>query len=202
MASTHLSEKSFFLTSETWGAEGRFGIAPLSNNRVYWFACVNAKENDVRMRNMKIKGIHRHFKDFHFPVSELIANTSDESLIWNDIIDIRPIKKFAFGNVVLLGDAAHATTPNMGQGACMAIEDAAILANCIENYATTEEAFTSFEAKRIKRTTKIVNNSWTIGKVAQLENRMMIQLRNLFMRATPVSVMERQVKFITQVSFN
>jgi 2-polyprenyl-6-methoxyphenol hydroxylase-like FAD-dependent oxidoreductase len=101
-----------------------------------------------------------------------------------------------------MGDAAHATTPNMGQGACMAIEDAAVLANCLSTYRSTTEAFKQFELKRISRTTTIVNNSWNIGKVAQLENKALIFLRNTAIKFTPPSVTEKQIRFLTEISFN
>jgi 2-polyprenyl-6-methoxyphenol hydroxylase-like FAD-dependent oxidoreductase len=188
-------------TSESWGPGCRFGIVPLSENRLYWFACINAKEKDPLMQRMNIQDLQRYFGNFHLPIPDILEKTSNDKLIWSDIIDIKPLKKFAFGKVVLMGDAAHATTPNMGQGACMAIEDAATLANCIENYIRSEEAFIQFERKRIARTTSIVNNSWRIGKVAQLENPLLIGLRNMALRVTPASVTERQIKFITDVSF-
>jgi 2-polyprenyl-6-methoxyphenol hydroxylase-like FAD-dependent oxidoreductase len=145
--------------------------------------------------------LKRYFNDFHFPIAAVLEKTPNHRLIWSDIIDIKPLKRFAFGKVVLMGDAAHATTPNMGQGACMAIEDGAILANCIENYGSAEEAFVQFERKRIKRTTSIVNNSLRIGKFAQLKNPLLMQLRNAALRITPPGVTERQIKFLTDVSF-
>jgi 2-polyprenyl-6-methoxyphenol hydroxylase-like FAD-dependent oxidoreductase len=189
-------------TSETWGRGCRFGIVPLSDNRLYWFACINAKERDPEMSSFRIHDLQHYFKNFHFPVGEILRKTPDHRLIWSDIVDLKPLKKFAFGNIVLMGDAAHATTPNMGQGACMAIEDAAILANCIEDHATIEEAFIRFEQKRIVRTTTIVKNSRNIGRIAQLENSMLITLRNALIKATPQSVTEKQLKFISEVSFN
>jgi 2-polyprenyl-6-methoxyphenol hydroxylase-like FAD-dependent oxidoreductase len=188
--------------SESWGAGCRFGIVPINNNRLYWFACVNAKAQDPSMQAMRISDLQKYFEDFHFPVIDILKNTPDHKLIWSNIVDIKPLKKFAFNNVVLLGDAAHATTPNMGQGACMAIEDAATLANCLEQYSTAEEAFVNFERKRISRTTWVVNNSRTIGKLAQLENSLLIGVRNTLMKNTPASVTEKQLKFITEVSFN
>lgn len=188
-------------TSETWGPGLRFGIAPLINNRIYWFACINAKANDQNKKTLGVTGLLNYFKDFHDPVRRIIRATDDSQLIWSDIIDLKPLKRFAFGNVLLMGDAAHATTPNMGQGACMAIEDAAILANSISTANTTEEAFISFEKKRIARTTTIVNNSWRIGQMAQLENRAAISLRNFILRLTPESVAEKQIKFLTEISY-
>jgi 2-polyprenyl-6-methoxyphenol hydroxylase-like FAD-dependent oxidoreductase len=191
----------FNTTTETWGREGRFGIAPLSNNRVYWFACINAERNDQLKKAFGIKELLTYFGEFHDPIPQLLKLTRYDQLIWGDILDIQPLTKFAFGKIVLIGDAAHATTPNMGQGACMAIEDAAILANILAVEPNPEKAFVIFEQKRIKRTTRIVNNSWTFGKMAQQQNLFLTGLRNAAMRLVPASVAEKQIQFVTEVSF-
>lgn len=188
-------------TSETWGPGCRFGIVPVSKNRLYWFACINAKENDPVKRAYGITELLTHFDKFHSPIPEILRHTKNDQLIWNDIIDVKPLKQFAFGRIVLLGDAAHATTPNMGQGACMAIEDAAILANTLANSPSVEEAFSTFERKRIKRTTTIVKNSWQLGRVAQWRNPLLITFRNILLRLTPPSVAEKQIKFLQDVNF-
>jgi 2-polyprenyl-6-methoxyphenol hydroxylase-like FAD-dependent oxidoreductase len=185
-------------TSETWGQGARMGIVPLTKDRVYWFACVNAAANDPMMRSLGPVDLLAFFGDFHAPIPDIIKQTN--KIIWNDIIDIEPIKRFAFGRVVLMGDAAHATTPNMGQGACMAIEDAVVIANLVESCPDTEEAFRMFEEKRIRRTTKIVNDSWQLGKMAQWENPLMTSLRNMAISLVPKSVTDNQFKFIYDVS--
>lgn len=187
-------------TTETWGPGRRFGIVPLSNNRVYWFATLNAKANDNKSKKFTTKDLSQVFKNFHFPIPEILDRTKNEQLIWSDIIDLKPISRFAFRRVLLLGDAAHATTPNMGQGACMAIEDAATLANGLIKYPT-EEAFQKFETHRIKRTTHIVNQSWSFGKIAQLENPLLISLRNGLFRKIPQSTIDKQLKALYEVSF-
>jgi 2-polyprenyl-6-methoxyphenol hydroxylase-like FAD-dependent oxidoreductase len=191
----------FNYASESWGVGCRFGIVPLTGNRIYWYACINANQNDPVMRSFRIPELLTYFSSFHSPVSEILKLTRNEDLLWGDIMDLKPIARFAFDKIVLMGDAAHATTPNMGQGACLAIEDSAVLANCIEDYETVEEAFKQFEQKRIKRTTKIVNGSWALGKAAQLENPLLISLRNVAVRLTPSSIAQRQVKFIHDISF-
>ena len=195
------SSVDMHITSETWGRGSRFGIAPLNNGRLYWFACINAKENDPAMRSYRVKDLLNHFRTFHSPVPEILQHTRDEQLIWNDIIDIKPITKFAFGRIVLMGDAAHATTPNMGQGACLAIEDAVILANTIAHTHSVERAFIAFEQKRIQRTTTVVNDSWKLGRIAQWESPLLIKMRNMLLRMTPQSVAEKQIKFIIDVKF-
>jgi 2-polyprenyl-6-methoxyphenol hydroxylase-like FAD-dependent oxidoreductase len=192
----------FETTSETWGSEGRFGIAPLNNNRVYWFACVNAPQNDPVMKEFSTDNLASWFKNFHTPIPSLLKLTRNDQLIWGDIIDLKPLKQFAFDKVILIGDAAHATTPNMGQGACMAIEDAVVLSNMIESNENVEIAFKAFEAKRIARTTRIVENSWSLGKLAQLRNPILIGLRNAAVKMTPSKVTEKQMKFITDISFS
>lgn len=188
-------------TSETWGSGRRFGIVPLRDNRIYWFATLNAKAKDEKLKAYTSINLLKHFNSFHSPIPEIIQSTRPDELIWSDIYDLAPIKKFAFGNILLLGDAAHATTPNMGQGACMAIEDAVVAANCMEDYISFEEAFVQFEKRRINRTTKIVKDSWRLGKIAQLENSFLMKLRDAAIRRTPVSVAERQLKFLQEISF-
>lgn len=187
-------------TSETWGRGRRFGVVPLSNDRVYWFATLNAKANDPAMRRFTTKDLLRCFRNFHFPIPQILERTKDEQLIWSDIIDVKPIKQFAFGRVLLMGDAAHATTPNMGQGACMAIEDAATLANGLTRY-TPQEAFKKFEEHRIARTTRIVDQSWTFGRIAQLENPLLISIRNGAFRMMPQRVIDKELKGLYEVSF-
>ena len=188
-------------TSETWGAGARFGIVPVNKKRLYWFACLNTKENDPVMRQYTVQDLLRHFGNFHKPIPDILSHTANEQLIWSDIHDVQPVDRFAFGNVLLLGDAAHATTPNMGQGACMAIEDAATLANLMARSHNVESSFQDFEHKRIARTTRIVNDSWRLGRVAQWKNPLLIQMRNALLRITPPSVAAKQVKFLQNVKF-
>ncbi|MEP7049201.1 MAG: FAD-dependent monooxygenase [Pseudomonadota bacterium] len=87
----------------------------------------------------------------------------------------------------LLGDAAHPTTPNLGQGGCMAIEDAVVLAHCLTKFTQQGEALRAYEKRRVERTAKIVNASWRFGRVAQLEGRLATWFRDLALRATPAS---------------
>lgn len=187
--------------SETWGRDGRVGIVPLAGEKIYWFACVNARQNDPVMRDVKVADLQRMFQKFHPAVRTILENTRDEDLIWNDIIDLRPIEKFAFGNIVLIGDAAHATTPNMGQGACQAIEDAVILADELGKNTEPSAAFAAFEKRRLKRTHFIVNNSWRLGKIAQLSRPWLVALRNALFRLVPESVNERQLKTLLETDF-
>ena len=187
--------------TETWGTEGRFGIVPLTGNRIYWFACLNAAENDTRLSHYTVEDLKRHFGHYHAPVAEILSKTKDSDLIWNDIIDLKPIDRFAFGNILLIGDAAHATTPNLGQGACQAIEDAVVLADELKKNSIPEAAFRTFEQRRLKRTRYIVNNSAALGKIAQLSNPVLAAARNTLFRLLPASINERQMRTLYKVDF-
>ncbi|MBN8787359.1 MAG: FAD-dependent monooxygenase [Terrimonas sp.] len=127
-------------------------------------------------------------------VQSILNQTLEDALIWNDIIDLKPIPKYAFGNILLLGDAAHATTPNMGQGACQAIEDAAVLYDELLKGGELNDIFLRFEKRRLKRTHFITNQSACIGKMAQTTNPLMIKVRNAIFRAMPESIKEKQFK--------
>lgn len=130
-----------------------------------------------------------------------MADTPDESLLWNDIIDLKPLKHFAIGRTLFLGDAAHATTPNMGQGACQAIEDAVVLANALAKNDSVEKAYHEFENRRLSRTKAITDTSRRIGQVAQWSNPLLTRVRNGLFRMIPASVNERQLEMLYSVDF-
>lgn len=171
--------------SETWGAKGRFGMTPLVGNRIYWYACVNSVANNHLYKRFTVEDLVRQFGRYHYPIPSILESTKDEDLIWNDIVDIRPLRHLALRNIVLIGDAGHATTPNLGQGACQALEDVVVLLHEIRKGIPIQAAFISFERRRLNRTKYIIDTSWQIGKVAQWTNPFLIHVRNNFLRAMP-----------------
>lgn len=187
------------LAAETWGRAGRFGYVPLGNNEIYWFACVNARRNSNTMKGYTIHDIATRFSGYAHPISAIIRDTPEENLLWNDIIDIKPLPRLAFGRLVLIGDAGHATTPNLGQGACQAMEDALEVSTQLASTDSVKQAFANFEQNRLKRVHYIVNESHKIGKIAQLENPFLIALRNMAFRLTPQRMQEQQVKRVLNI---
>ena len=118
------------------------------------------------------------FREWHAPIPEVIKATESSAILRNDIVDRKPVKRWGQDRVTLLGDAAHPTTPNLGQGACQAMEDAVVLASCLRTASDVPAALRSYEAMRMARTANITNQSWRIGKICQWENPLACWLRN------------------------
>ncbi len=194
-------ELNTMISAETWAPQGRVGMALLPGNRIYWYVCINAPEQDERMRQMTPTQLAEHFRGVHEPVQQVLAATKPDELIWGDINDLKPLKKHVYNCIVLLGDAAHATTPNMGQGACQAIEDAVVLGQCLEQEQSITKALTNYEKRRIDRTTKVIRLSRLLGWVGQWENPLLIKVRNTVFRATPEFVTQRQMEDLYKVDF-
>lgn len=188
-------------STETWGAKGRFGMTPLVGNRVYWYACINSPQQNPTLKNWGIAELADNFKDYHAPIPTILSETKDADLIWNDIIDIAPLQKLAFGPILLLGDAGHATTPNLGQGACQAIEDVAVLLDELKIATSIPQAFSRFENRRLERVNYISNTSWQIGKIAQWNNPFLIGIRNFCMKIMPNSLKQQQLNKLLSVDF-
>ena len=89
----------------------------------------------------------------------------------NDILDRRPVRHWGSGRVTLLGDAAHPPTPNLGQGACQALEDALVLADCLADQREAVAALRAVEARRMKRSAAIIKQSYLFGKIGQWSTR-------------------------------
>ncbi len=189
------------ISAETWAPEGRVGIAPLQGDKIYWYACINAPQRDEKMRRMTPEKLARHFENVHSPVEMVLASTAPEQLIWNDIADLKPLKHFVYGRVVLLGDAAHATTPNMGQGACQAIEDAVVLAQCLQQEPVLAKALKKYEKRRMPRTAKVIALSRRLGEVAHWRHPLLGRIRNTLFRAMPKFITQRQMEDLYKVDF-
>lgn len=181
---------------ESWGRGARFGLIPLSHQRVYWFATKNLPPGETDAPAGRKRELLELFADWHEPIREAIEMTDEQAILRNDIVDREPLKSWTQGRVMLLGDAAHAMTPNLGQGACQAIEDAVVLARCVGENAQVSEALKTYEAQRLKRANKISSRSWRVGQVAQLENALACQLRNAIVKWTPAALQAKQLDWI------
>jgi 2-polyprenyl-6-methoxyphenol hydroxylase-like FAD-dependent oxidoreductase len=185
---------------EIWGRGDRFGVVGLTNDRIYWFAVANAPPNQIvtdENRDDSKHALEERFAHYAFEVPAIIEATDPHAIIWRDIVDRPPTRGWCDGRVVLLGDAAHATTPNMGQGAAMAMESAAILARCLKATPTLSDALRGYEAVRFPRVKRITETSWRIGKMAHWHNPLARGLRNLLISSLPRSTQLEQLRALT-----
>ena len=177
---------------ETWGRGARFGQVPLTGGRVYWFATHNEPEGARAPVSEKAR-LQQLFAGWHEPIPALIAAADEEQILRHDIYDRQPLTQWGRGRVTLLGDAAHPMTPNLGQGACQAIEDAVVLGQCLARQPDVAEALRAYESRRIARTTALVKQSRAIGRLGQLENPLLVHVRNAVMKHMPARVQVNQL---------
>lgn len=165
---------------DTWGKGRRFGYAQMGDGGVYWFASALAPAGGV-MSPGELPALRERFAGWHEPIPALLAATPPAALLRNDILQLHPVpRRLAAGRVALLGDAGHAMTPDLGQGACQALEDAAELAAVVAEAgpAGIPAALDRYDAARGARTRMIVRRSRSIAWLAHLQGSLRCALRD------------------------
>ncbi len=174
--------------NEAWGKKERFGFVQIAANKVYWYASKSFKNNPSEF---SVDRLDDYFSKYDFIIKDLIKSTKKEHINTAELSDLEPTHLWFKDGICLIGDAAHAATPNMGQGACQAIEDAYVLSECLDQYESAS-AFITYQKLRVPKAHKIVKTSWTVGKIAHLSNPLLIGLRNQILRCTPSSMNRKQ----------
>ena len=159
------------------GAGSQFGLWPCGPGQLYWFLTKNAPPGTIQTKDQVVALC----RSWAAPIRDIVAGTPEDAILQNDIFDRPPLRWWGRGPVTLVGDAAHPMTPNLGQGACQALEDAVVLADCIRRIQPVELALREYERCRIPRTAMIVRNSWQSGRSLQLDRPVLEELRNWFM---------------------
>ena len=177
---------------EIQGLGRRCAVCPVNDDTVFWWAALNAPAGAILPPAERRAFLLDAYRDWPFSFPSFVAATPIDSVLQNDLIDRVPIKSFSRGRVVLVGDAAHPTTPNLGQGANMAIDDAIVIARAL---AGSTEPFAEYERVRLKRTTQIVNRSWRFGQMCQWTSAPARWVRELAVRATPASTVESMFRW-------
>ncbi|WP_307843991.1 FAD-dependent monooxygenase [Sanguibacter suaedae] len=178
---------------ETWGRGRRFGIVPLGDGRVYWFATHDEPEGtrapDERARARAL------FAGWHHPVGQCIDATPHTRVLRHDVHDLRrPLRAFVRDRTVLLGDAAHAMTPDLGQGAGQAIEDAATLVVVLRDATgpdDLESGLARYDAHRRRRTRALAARSRAAGRVGQISNPLLAGSRDVALRTVAPTLLVR-----------
>lgn len=142
----------------TFVGEGkRVSLMPVANHRFYFFFDVPLPKGLPEDRSTLRADLSRYFAGWAEPVQQLIARINPETTNRVEIHDIEPFSQLVKGRVALLGDAAHSTTPDIGQGGCAAMEDAVVLAMALHsNSLGIEDALLRYQHKRAGRVKDLV----------------------------------------------
>ncbi|SEG93356.1 2-polyprenyl-6-methoxyphenol hydroxylase [Nonomuraea solani] len=157
--------------SESWGRGTVFGIHLLEGDVVYVYATDALPAGTVHQDERA--ELLRRFGTWHDPIPALLEAAGPGRILRNDIYHhATPLPAYHRGKVALVGDAAHAMTPNLGQGACQAIEDGVVLAHVAGG------DLAAYSAARMERTTKIVRRSAALCRISQWRNPIAVGLRD------------------------
>ncbi|MEV1132154.1 FAD-dependent monooxygenase [Agromyces sp. NPDC049794] len=174
----------------SWGPGTEFGMVPIGDGRLYWFAAVTAPPGGHAPDELSV--VRERFGDWHDPVPALLAVTPPETVLRTDLYHLAtPLPSYVRGRVALLGDAAHAMTPNLGQGAGQAIEDAVELGVACADVgpADVPAALAAYDRVRRPRSQAVARASWQAGRFGQqLRHPAAVALRNAALRMTPARV--------------
>jgi 2-polyprenyl-6-methoxyphenol hydroxylase-like FAD-dependent oxidoreductase len=169
--------------AETWGRGTVFGAVPLADGRVYCYGSAFAPaglRHDDEAAELK-----RRFGGWHDPIPALIGSVSPEAVLHDDVYWMaEPLPAYHRGRVAILGDAAHAMTPHLGQGACQAIEDAIVLASVASGASAAAQgpaagaALAPYTTARLTRTRMVAQGSYRATRLTGLTSRPATALRN------------------------
>ena len=168
-----------------WGPGSEVGAVPLVDGRWYWFATADLPAG-TRYADDGVE-LRRRFAGWDPAVRRLVDATPPGAVLHHDLLELPALPSYAAGRVALLGDAAHAMTPNLGQGACQALEDAVVLAACVRD-AGPVEGLRRYDAERRPRTQQVAKASRRFGRLVQTDSRVLGAARNALVRLTPERV--------------
>ncbi|MFD8009451.1 FAD-dependent monooxygenase [Streptomyces sp. NPDC058955] len=173
-----------FAPHETWGAGRLWGTQPLKDGRIYAYAMAAAPAG-AHAPDGELAELLRLFGDWHHPVPEILAAADPDKILRHDVHHLTdPLPAYHQGRTALLGDAAHAMMPSLGQGGNQAVEDAVVLAH----HARTPDAFepdralAAYTADRLPRTTALVRKAARTGALTLVSARPAVALRDTLVR--------------------
>jgi 2-polyprenyl-6-methoxyphenol hydroxylase-like FAD-dependent oxidoreductase len=186
---------------EIWDEGLRFLTVPYQDGEIFWLAVRTAApggtDNPVTIRDELLD----LFGNFH-PVLKTMISES-RGYLRNDMADLDTYKRpWSHNRVVFLGDSIHATTPNLAQGGCQAIEDALCLALCLKSYAPDfEKSFSAYHRLRQNKVMKIVKNSWQFGRAAHSRNPFKHYFFRALLEYAPTSILAKQEQKLNDLTY-
>jgi len=139
------------------GKGSRLIAARIAPNRIYWSALGFVPQGGIGEDPSFLDTVKERFSGWADPVSALFEATRPDEVARRDIFGGVALDRWGFGRLTLLGDAAHPMTTVLGQGGCMALEDAAVLSQSVAAEPDITRALRQYEQRRIQRTTEMMN---------------------------------------------
>ncbi|HEY7951530.1 MAG TPA: FAD-dependent monooxygenase [Solirubrobacteraceae bacterium] len=165
-----------------WGRGARFLFYRIGPEEVYWEGTFAAPAGGGEPVEQRREAVLERFAGWAAPVETIVNATETTAITRADMYDRPTSKQWGVGRVTLIGDAAHAMTNALGQGANQAIEDAVVLARCLADGASPAQGLRDYEAERIPRTSKFASMSWSLARASRLNNPLACAMRNTGLR--------------------
>lgn len=181
------------VTVATIGRGPRVWVAPLARGEAFWFATLNRSHVPD---GSPVVFLREGLADWPAPIADVLAATRDEDVVEARICDRPPVQRWGERRVTLLGDAAHAATPDLGQGACQAIESAAALADCLSAAPEVEAGLRAYEHARMDRTATISRLCWITSLNTTIESPLLCAVRDTAIRLGLPAVARRHMAWI------
>lgn len=151
---------------QVWGEGREFGVVPLDRGESYWFATLPEPAGGTAPD--ELAHLRTAFADWPEPVRRALAAAEPGTVSRNDVMDRDRLRRWTDGPVVVIGDAAHPMRPNLGQGGCQALVDAALLASLLAaTGASPAVAFAAFEARRRRTVGRVARASRAAGRAVE-----------------------------------
>ncbi|MFH8772758.1 FAD-dependent monooxygenase [Streptomyces sp. NPDC017958] len=172
-----------FASHETWGRGRIWGTHQLKDGRVYAYAAAMTPAGE-RAPDDEQAELLRRFGDWHAPIPAVIAAARPEDVLRHDVHHLaQPLPAHHLGRVALLGDAAHAMPPTLGQGGNQAVEDAIVLAvphSRLRSSGGTSIAddLAAYTAARLPRTTAIARQAVKVARLNMAGSRAVVAVRD------------------------
>ena len=149
------------------GDRVKVGVNPVSKNEMYMMLTEDRPTNRFVDDSQFLKSLKALLAQFSAPMVKDIRESlnNDSRIVFRPMESILMPLPWWSGHIVLIGDTVHATTPHLGAGACIGIEDAIVLAQELERQDTLAAALKSFESRRWERCRTVVENSLRLGEI-------------------------------------
>ncbi|AXE33295.1 FAD-dependent monooxygenase [Chromobacterium phragmitis] len=177
-----------------WGKGKRFGIIDVGGGTTYWWGTANMPQQQAKNWRGGREDVAGYYRDWPDIVQEVIAATPPDAILAVDAKDRAFSETWGRGRVTLLGDAAHSMLTSLGQGAGMAIEDAAVLGHVMQKQLAPEQALRLYETLRRPRARAIVDASRHLSEVEQFDGFFARARRDIGMRMLPKRKLYQQIK--------